>query len=119
MVCGMNDEVTFWPFGRSVKVRRGTTLLEAARRANVQIRTRCGGKAACFMCKVTIRPGSELMPMSDNERRKLAGLEQEGVRLSCQARTAGSVHADVPLDPLRSAVDRLLARQAEDENELW
>lgn len=115
----MSDEVTFWPSGRSVKVKRGTTLLDAARRANVMIRTRCGGKAACFMCKVAVRPGSELMPMSDNERRKLAGLDAKGIRLSCQARVAGTVHVDVPLDPLRAAVERQLARQAEQEDELW
>ncbi|MGO4544223.1 2Fe-2S iron-sulfur cluster-binding protein [Paenibacillus sp. 2TAB23] len=115
----MDGEVTFWPAGKTVKVRRGTTLLDAARRANVPIRTRCGGKAACFMCKVSVRPGSELAPIADNERRKLSGLDGDDYRLSCQARVAGKVEVDVPLDPLRAAVARQLARQAEESDDLW
>lgn len=114
----MNGEVTFWPSGRTVKVKPGTTLLDAARRANISIPTRCGGKAACFMCKVNVRPGSELQPISDNERRKLSGLEDH-IRLGCQAKVAGKVHVDVPLDPLRAAVARQLARQAEENDDLW
>ncbi|CAM3969772.1 2Fe-2S iron-sulfur cluster-binding protein [Paenibacillus alkaliterrae] len=115
----MNGEITFWPSGRSIKVKPGTTLLDAARRANVPIKTRCGGKAACFMCKVTVRPGSELQPISDNERRKLAGMDGSHIRLACQARAAGKVDVEVPLDPLRAAVARQLARQAEEDGNLW
>lgn len=115
----MNAEVKFWPSGRSVKVKRGTTVLDAARRAGVSITTRCGGKAACFMCKVTVCPGSELLPMGDEERRKLAGLEERNIRLSCQAKVSGSVEVDIPPDPLRAAVENALARQKEQDNEIW
>ncbi|OMF35170.1 ferredoxin [Paenibacillus sp. FSL H8-0548] len=115
----MDGEVTFWPSGKSIKVKQGTTLLDAARRANLPIRTRCGGKAACFMCKVSVRPGSELQPIGENERRKLSGLEGDHIRLSCQARVAGKVIVDIPLDPLRAAVERQLARQAEENDDLW
>jgi 2Fe-2S ferredoxin len=115
----LSAEVTFWPSGKKVAVKRGTTLLDAARRANVLIQTRCGGKAACFMCKLTVLPGSELMPISDNERRKLAGLDGEGIRLGCQARVDGKVEVTVPLDPLKAAIARQLARQAEQDEPLW
>lgn len=115
----MKGLVRFWPSGRSIQVKPGTTLLEAARRANVPIKTRCGGNAACFMCKVTVRPGSELLPISDIERRKLAGLDDSHMRLACQARAAGVVDVDIPLDPLRAAVARQLARQAEEDGPLW
>ncbi|MBD2869646.1 2Fe-2S iron-sulfur cluster-binding protein [Paenibacillus arenilitoris] len=114
----MRCKVTFWPSGKTVDVKPGTTLLDAARRAGVPVSTRCGGKAACFMCKVAVRPGSELQPMKDIERRKLCGLESEGIRLACQARAAGKVAVDVPKDPLRAAIERQLARQAEDDS-LW
>lgn len=45
----MDGVVTFWPSGKSIKVKPGTTLLDAARRANIPIRTRCGAKllASC------------------------------------------------------------------------
>lgn len=114
----MDAEVVFWPSGKSIRVRRGTSVLDAARRAGVSIATRCGGKAACFMCKVTVRPGSELQPIGDAERRKLAGLEEKGIRLSCQTRVAGKVEVELPPDPLRAAIARQLARQKE-EDELW
>ncbi|OUS77381.1 ferredoxin [Paenibacillus sp. MY03] len=115
----MDAEVVFWPSGKSVRVRRGTSVLDASKRAGIAIATRCGGKAACFMCKVTVRPGSELQPIGDVERRKLAGLDEKGIRLSCQTRVTGRVEVDLPLDPLKAAVARQLARQKELEDELW
>lgn len=114
----MDAEVRFWPSGKSVRVKRGTTVLDAARRAGVTIATRCGGKAACFMCKVTVRPGSELFPIGDEERRKLAGLDEQHIRLSCQTRVSGKAEVELPPDPLRSAVAKALARQKE-QDELW
>ena len=48
----MNVDITFLPSGRTATVRAGTTVLDASRKAGVPIRTRCGGKAACLMCKV-------------------------------------------------------------------
>ncbi len=114
----MDAEVVFWPSGKSVRVRRGTSVLDASRRAGVTIATRCGGKAACFMCKVTVRPGSELAPIGDAERRKLAGLEEKGIRLSCQTRVTGRVEVELPPDPLKAAIARQLARQQQDD-ELW
>ncbi|RJE90032.1 ferredoxin [Paenibacillus sp. 1011MAR3C5] len=115
----MDAEVIFWPGGRAVKVKRGTSVLDASRRAGVSIATRCGGKAACFMCKVTVLPGSELLPMGDEERRKLAGLEEKNIRLSCQTRVSGKVEVELPPDPLRAAVAKALARQKEENDELW
>jgi len=115
----MDGVVTFWPAGKSVRVKPGTTLLDAARRANIPIRTRCGGKAACFMCKVTVRPGSDLQPIGEVEKNKLLGLDEDHVRLSCQARVAGKVDVEIPLDPLRAAVAKQLARQAEENDDLW
>ncbi len=113
----MDAEILFQPSGRSIKVRKGTTLLDAARRAGVHIATRCGGKASCFMCKVQVLPGSKLLPVGEIESRKLAGLEEQGVRLSCQARANGNCEVEIPPDPLRAAVARQLARQQEDD--LW
>lgn len=72
------------------------------------------------MCKMTVSPDSELLPISDNERNKLAGLEDQHIRLGCQARVGGRVTAVIPLDPLRAAVERQLARQAEEaDDKLW
>ncbi|SFF04650.1 ferredoxin, 2Fe-2S [Paenibacillus catalpae] len=115
----MSAKVTFSPSGVSIEVKPGTSILSAARKAGVLIQTRCGGNAACFMCKVKIRQDSDLLPIAEEERRKLAGLEEEGYRLACQAKARGQVHVEVPLDPLRAAVQKLLAKQAEENDELW
>ncbi|MED4601447.1 2Fe-2S iron-sulfur cluster-binding protein [Paenibacillus validus] len=115
----MSVEIKFMPDGKSTPARAGTTLLEAARRAKVHIRTRCAGKAACLMCKVCIDPDAQtgLQPMNANERNKLGGLQEQGYRLACQAKANGQapVIVTVPEDPLKSAVRKLLDQQQEED----
>ena len=102
-------EVRFMPDGHCIQVRAGTTLLDAGRRAKADIRTRCGGRAACLMCKVTAEDQRGLEQPSRNERLKLGEtLLQQGVRLACQARVCGPVTVIVPEDPLKAAVRRQL-----------
>jgi 2Fe-2S ferredoxin len=115
----MNVEITFLPEGKKVTVRPGTSVLEAARKARIHIRTRCGGKAGCLMCKVTQLSEGGLSPMGEAEQRKLMGMEGTGTRLSCQAKVTGTAKVAVPEDPLRSAVRDLLAKQREEEDTLW
>jgi 2Fe-2S ferredoxin len=110
-------EITFWPDNKRIGVRPGTTLLDAGRRARVNIRTRCGGKAACLMCKVMVKDQSGLEPMNQNERLKLGSQAvSEGFRLSCQARVKGDVQAVVPEDPLKAAIRAQLAKQKEEDD---
>jgi len=114
-------EVTFLPSGRRARVRRGTTVLDASRRAGLSVATRCGGKAACLMCKVRDASGSQagLSPVADNERYKLGGLHEQGFRLACQAKVTGDAAVELPEDPLRAAVRKQLERQREEEDSLW
>ncbi|BBI33188.1 2Fe-2S iron-sulfur cluster-binding protein [Cohnella abietis] len=109
--------VTFKPDNRSIAVRPGTTLLDASRRARVNIRTRCGGVAGCLMCKVHVAEDQAafLQPPTVAETHKLGGLLSEGIRLSCQARTNGDVTVSVPEDPLKAAIRKKLAEQQEDD----
>ncbi|GIP32381.1 2Fe-2S iron-sulfur cluster-binding protein [Paenibacillus sp. J2TS4] len=109
------NEVHFLPDKTTISVRPGTTLLEAGRKASVPIRTRCGGRAACLMCKVKVEDQAGLMPISRNEKLKLGSLLQEGIRLACQARVTGDVVVLIPEDPLKAAVRKLLAQQQEDD----
>lgn len=111
--------ITFLPDGQTASVRPGTTVLEASRRAKAPVRTRCGGVAGCLMCRVGVDPdqAGALQPPTEAEQRKLGPLLDEGVRLSCQARIRGDVAVRIPEDPLKAAIRRRLAEQAEDE--LW
>ncbi|OXM16661.1 2Fe-2S iron-sulfur cluster-binding protein [Paenibacillus herberti] len=113
-------EVTFWPEGRKVKVRRGTTLLIAAHQAGVPLTVRCGGKAACLMCKLNVHPDfgeKGLSAPTEQERHKLGS--SSGQRLGCQCRVLGDCHVIMPEDPLKAAVRRQLERQAEEDDDSW
>lgn len=114
----MKARVLFLPMGKQAQVRSGVSVLDAARSAGVTIRTRCGGKAGCLMCKVICETGAGLSPLNANERLKLAGMAEQGYRLGCQAKVTGDATIHIPEDPLRAAVAKLLAKQQEDD-QLW
>jgi ferredoxin, 2Fe-2S len=111
-------EVTFLPDGKKVSVRPGITLLDAGSRARVQIRTRCGGKASCLMCKVHADPQSGLAAPTQQEQLKLGHLLADGVRLACQTKVIGDAVVTVPEDPLKTAIRNLLAKQQEEDDGL-
>lgn len=112
----MNYEVTFFPDNKKVTVRPGTTLLDASRRARVTVRTRCGGLAACLMCKVTVQDQSGLTPIASKEALKLGDLKERNIRLACQAKVNGKVIVEVPEDPLKAAIRAQLERQRLDDD---
>lgn len=112
----MNCNVTFNPDDKSIKVRPGTTVLDAAKRARVAIRTRCGGFASCLMCKVTVHDQSGLSPIESKEELKLGDLKDRSIRLSCQARITGDTEVLVPEDPLKAAIRAQLAKQKEEDD---
>jgi 2Fe-2S ferredoxin len=85
--------VTFLPAGRTVEVAPGTTLLDAAGRAGVELPHNCGGVCACVTCHVWVEQGLASLPEpSDREDDKLSeamGLTAQS-RLGCQAAVAGA-----------------------------
>ncbi|MBD2861323.1 MULTISPECIES: 2Fe-2S iron-sulfur cluster-binding protein [Paenibacillus] len=113
----MTFDIRFLPDDKSVRVKPGTSVLDASRKARVLIRTRCGGNAACLMCKVSAESGEGLSAPSDNEKHKLGNQLTEGVRLACQAKVTGNCTVIIPEDPLKAAVRAQLAKQREDD--LW
>ena len=115
----MECTVTFQPHNKRLKVRPGTSVLEAARRAGIHIPTRCGGKMGCLMCKVQIPPDEKgCLPPKEAERRKLGALIHQGTRLSCQSIITGDLQITIPEDPFRAAVRKQLeaARNRDQED---
>ncbi|MHC4422594.1 MAG: 2Fe-2S iron-sulfur cluster-binding protein, partial [Planctomycetota bacterium] len=49
--------VEFLPFGLCAEVSPGTELLEAARRAGVELDAFCGGQGTCGTCLVRVATG--------------------------------------------------------------
>ncbi len=82
-------KVTFVPAGRSAEVPAGTSILEAADAAGVDLPSNCGGVCACTTCHVWVEGGldalSEIEEREDDRLQEAAGLSARS-RLGCQAR---------------------------------
>ncbi len=86
----MNERamITFEPSGRTVSVPVGSTLLEAARAAGIDLDAPCGGTGTCGSCRV--RATGALSAMSGSERELLGGAGvTAGKRLACRTRAEG------------------------------
>jgi len=85
--------VTFQPAGRSAEVAPGTSLLDAADAAGIDLPSNCGGVCACTTCHVWVEEGlaslSELAEREDDKLQEAAGLSAES-RLACQARVGSA-----------------------------
>ncbi|BDG09055.1 2Fe-2S iron-sulfur cluster-binding protein [Anaeromyxobacter paludicola] len=81
-------KVTFLPAGVTVQVMRGSSLLEAADEAHVDLPHNCGGVCACTTCHVWVEQGlaslSEIEENEDDRLDEAMGL-QPNSRLGCQA----------------------------------
>lgn len=118
----MDMHITFQPSGKSLKIRSGTSILQAARTARIAIKTRCGGNAACLMCKVEVEKGSEssLTPPTAAEKHKLGASQlDQGIRLACQCKIIGDAEIRLPEDPLKAAIRKQLELGAQASDELW
>ena len=85
--------VRFRPSGRALRVERGTTLLEAARRAGLPMASACGADGLCARCGVRVLAGAEaLSPTTEaEERQKRRNRIDPALRLACRARALGDV----------------------------
>jgi uncharacterized 2Fe-2S/4Fe-4S cluster protein (DUF4445 family) len=88
--------VDFEPIGRRVDVRPGTSLLEAAQQAGIDLIAVCGGGGTCGTCRVRLISGG-VTPISEDEKLFLSEEElSSGVRLGCQAVPLTDVRIDIP-----------------------
>jgi len=85
--------VRFQPSGRTVRVERGTTLLEAARRAGLPMASACGADGICARCGLRVIAGElALSPESEGEaRQKRRNRIDPALRLACRAQALGDV----------------------------
>ena len=84
-------KVVFQPDGASVEVPSGTTILEAARLAKVDIYSPCGGEGLCGRCAVVIDGDFErLAPPPAHKDREM------GYVLACKSLPTGDVTVTVP-----------------------
>ena len=88
----MSVSVRFYPKGTTVEVEPGSTLLEAAFLAGVEVNSACGGKGTCGRCRTIVSGNfgssqTDLILPSDWEM---------GYRLACKTKVLGDTIAYVP-----------------------
>jgi uncharacterized 2Fe-2S/4Fe-4S cluster protein (DUF4445 family) len=98
----------FQPSGRRGRVRRETTILEAAQQLGVGIENLCAGAQTCGKCRVRIEEGrferegitsglAHVSPRSDREKTYLERHDfARNERFSCEARVLGDLAVFVP-----------------------
>jgi uncharacterized 2Fe-2S/4Fe-4S cluster protein (DUF4445 family) len=89
--------------GISDTFEQGTSLMECARSAGVELVSLCGGEGRCGKCVVEVLEG-EVSPPTPRE---LAALSHEGIlrghRLACQASVLGPARVMVPAESLSTS----------------
>lgn len=84
--------------GRRVAAARGSTLLEVANAAGIDVRSYCGGNCSCGTCRVEVRSGAQSLSKRAGMEELVLGSEAaaRGDRLACQAQVLGPVEIRVP-----------------------
>jgi adenylate cyclase len=105
--------------GRTVRVPRGWSVLEASRGFHLAHASMCGGRARCSTCRVRVTAGEEFCPPAGADER--ATLDRIGaspdVRLACQLHPFGPISV-VPLVGTARPVYRATAPQRSTERDV-
>lgn len=91
--------ITFLPSLKVIDVATGTSVLEAAMKAGVELDHACGGVCACSTCHVIVKEGYNTLPeATEDEEDQLdeaVGLTRQS-RLACQSRVTGDLTVEIP-----------------------
>ena len=86
-------KVRFFPFETCVYVSSGTSILDAARRANLPLKTTCGGKGTCGDCVVHVLSGAYQSKSSGALSKQLI---KQGYTLACQTEIKNNLTVHMP-----------------------
>jgi uncharacterized 2Fe-2S/4Fe-4S cluster protein (DUF4445 family) len=93
-----DPRITFQPSGRRISFEMGSTVLEAAHAAGINLRAECGGKGLCGKCKVKIEGYSAY---TEEEKAFFTPEElQKGYRLACQVIINSNMTVEIPRESL-------------------
>ncbi|HZW68261.1 MAG TPA: 2Fe-2S iron-sulfur cluster-binding protein [Pseudogracilibacillus sp.] len=97
---------------KSVTIKKGQSILRAAKQGRLALKHRCGGNAQCTTCKVTVKDQSAV---SSPQKKEVMTLGEHNIdqnmRLSCQTRVHGEVDVVIPEDPYKARIRALLAEK--------
>ncbi|MBN2319030.1 MAG: DUF4445 domain-containing protein [Acidobacteria bacterium] len=92
--------IEFEPVGRRRKCPKGISLLDCARRLNVDIVSICGGMSTCKRCKVQIVSGLVSPPTPEDKAAFTKDELKQNFRLACTTFPRGDVKILVPPESL-------------------
>ncbi len=92
--------VQFQPIGKRVTVADGSTLLDAARLAGIDLTAACGGEGNCGQCRVLWLDGAVSPITADEEFLLSESDRQAGYRLACCTQVHGEVKVHLPKDSM-------------------
>jgi len=85
--------ITFWPQNKTVRVKKGSSLLEAAYKANITINNVCGGDGICGRCKMIVKSGNISGEVSGRlTREEIKG----GYVLACSTFAVSDLDIEIP-----------------------
>ena len=88
-------DVTFLPHGKTVKVKKGESLLRAAMDAGVHVNASCGGEGVCGKCRVIVEKGTIEGGITEKLSKKDI---EDGVRQACLASVTGDLTVRIPIE---------------------
>lgn len=89
-------KISFNPIGNTVDVLSGTSVLDAARLAGINLTAVCGGNGNCGQCRVIISKG-KTSPVADQEKEIFSQDEIDcGYRLACNTFPESDLKIDIP-----------------------
>ncbi len=88
--------IDFEPIGRRVEVKAGTTILDAARLAGIEIVAVCGGIGTCERCQVQVLEDSFSKVTLVEEAAFASSELTSGWRLACQTEVLASAKIHIP-----------------------
>jgi uncharacterized 2Fe-2S/4Fe-4S cluster protein (DUF4445 family) len=87
--------LNFLPDNRSISVKRGSTILEAARLAGVLIESPCNGAVVCNKCMVRLESDSLRHIVRRGVHQLDLAEEESGLVLSCEAEVTGDISVQI------------------------
>jgi len=92
-------KIRFLPDGQTVEVEGGSTVTEAAQKADVHINNLCGGKGVCGRCRVQVNNGKV---RADKHSISLLSKEEilEGYVLACQTKVDSDMEIMIPAESI-------------------
>lgn len=92
--------IDFEPIGKRIVVPQGSSILDAARSAGIDLVAVCGGAGTCRQCQVQIIQGHIGLPNSIERKAFSESLLKDGWRLACQSEIQDSMKVHIPSDSL-------------------